>query len=92
MSHASACFLRSYQKIQELCMLYIFACHDLDKHGADLPHLSPLMSLKVRTNSFLWAIFSLNVVWSATAYYVHQLLGGSHAPIPADEVVQSSLS
>jgi hypothetical protein len=73
-------------------MLYISACCDLDIHGVDLPHSSPLMLLEVRTNSFLWAISSLNVVCFAAAYCVHQLMGGSHTPIPVDEVVQSSLS
>ena len=73
-------------------MLYIFACCDLDKHGVDLPHSSPLMSPKAGTNSFLLATFSLNVVCSAAAYCVHQLMGGGHIPIPAGEVMQSSLS
>jgi hypothetical protein len=48
------------------------------------------MVLTARTKSFLWAIFSLNVVYSVTAYYIRQLMGGSHKPIPVDEVMQSS--
>jgi hypothetical protein len=50
------------------------------------------MLLIAGTNSFLWVIFSLNVVYSVAAYYVHQLIGGSHKLIPVDEVVQSSFS
>ena len=52
----------------------------------------PIILLIAGTNSSLLAIFSLNVVDSVAAYYVHQLMEGSHKPIPVDEVVQSSYS